>query len=60
MFNDEKPKAASQDFPRNLERLSIEDLDGYVQDLEEEIDRVRQEKEKKKASAEAAASIFKS
>ncbi len=61
MFDDELPVSKkSVDFPRNLELLSVEELKHYVRDLESEISRVNNDIEKKKASHDAAASIFKS
>ena len=59
MFDDDLPKVKSSDFPRDLETLSVSDLEEYITDLEGEITRVRDDIEKKKASQEAAASIFK-
>lgn len=60
MFDDELPNAKKTgEFPRNLESMSIAELDEYVSELEAEIERVKGDATKKKASHEAAASIFK-
>ena len=60
MFDDELPKPKTAEFPRNLESMSISELDEYVLELEAEIKRANEDKAKKQASQEAAASIFKS
>lgn len=60
MFDDERPKPKTAEFPRNLESMSIADLEDYVGELEAEIERVKGDAAKKKASQEAAASVFKS
>ena len=59
MFDDNLPKQKSNEFPRNLENISVSDLMGYVGDLENEISRVNADIEKKKASKDAASSVFK-
>tara|TARA_R110002072_G_scaffold141944_4_gene287267 strand:- start:434 stop:616 length:183 start_codon:yes stop_codon:yes gene_type:complete len=59
MFDDDRPKPKTQDFPRNLEFLSVADLNEYVDELESEITRVQGDIMKKKASQDAAASVFK-
>lgn len=46
--------------PRNLEDMSVFELEDYTAELQDEIERVKQSIEKKKASQAAAASIFKS
>lgn len=61
MFDEELPKKnRSGAFPRNLETMSIGDLEAYIGELEAEIARVRGDIQKKKASIDAASSIFKS
>lgn len=60
MFDEELPKSKTAEFPRNLESMSISELDEYVQELEAEIKRAQEDAAKKKASQEAAASVFKS
>lgn len=59
MFDECVPKKNSAEFPRNLENMSVSDLEGYIQDLTDEIDRVKDDIQKKKASHDAANSIFK-
>lgn len=60
MFDDEdkKPKA-KQDFPRDLEKLSIEELKQYVSELDEEKQRVQNEINRKDAHKNAASAFFK-
>lgn len=59
MFDDDRPKPKMQDFPRHLEFLSVADLQEYITELESEIIRVQGDIAKKKASQDAASSIFK-
>ena len=58
MFLDDLPRPKTATFPRNLENLSIDELQAYIQDLEEEIERVKQDIGEKRASIEAAAAFF--
>jgi len=60
MFDDQPVKKQSQDFPRDLANLSINDLELYITDLQNEIARVQNDISSKKASEEAAAAVFKS
>ncbi len=53
-------KEAPYAFPRNLEGLSINELETYITDLQSEISRVQADIAAKKASEEAAAAVFKS
>ena len=60
MFDDDLPvKKATAEFPRNLENLSVDELDEYVSELKAEIERVETDKAKKKASQDAASAVFK-
>jgi len=60
MFDEDLPKPkAEQMFPRNLEGMSVSELDEYIEDLRGEITRVEGDRDQKKASADAAASVFK-
>ncbi len=60
MFDEELPKSKDTGtFPRNLELLSVAELEEYIKELEEEKARVQNDIAKKKASQDAAASIFK-
>ena len=59
MFDD-LPKAKPESvFPRNIEDISVSDLQKYICELEDEIARVKSDIKKKKASKDAAASFFK-
>jgi len=60
MFDEDGRKITIQEFPRNLEALSVEDLALYIEDLNAEIRKCEAEMARKKASAEAAANVFKS
>ena len=60
MFDEDLPKPkGDQAFPRNLEGLSVAELADYINKLQAEIIRVEEDITKKKASADAAASVFK-
>ncbi len=59
MFDDLPKPKKSKEFPQDLSSLSIAELEEYIQDLESEIKRVKGDIIAKKASHEAAASIFK-
>ena len=60
MFDEELPrKKPESEFPRNLENMSVHELEEYIAALSAEISRVQQDMDKKKASQEAAASVFK-
>ena len=59
MFDEELPKnKQSNEFPRNLEDMSVDELDEYIEELKAEIQRAEDDKEKKKASFAAADSVF--
>lgn len=60
MFEDLPRPKKNDSFPRNLVDMSIQELQEYIQDMKVEIARVEADITKKKASIEAAASIFKS
>ncbi len=63
MFDDDDRPAKTNaviTLPRNLETLSIEELEHYITILKSEIERTEGEITRKKASRDAAASIFKS
>lgn len=59
MFDDDLPKSKTAVFPRNLETLSVSDLEEYIEELESEIARVKADIDKKKASSDAASAFFK-
>lgn len=60
MFDEDnlKPKADSF-IPLNLERLSVQELNEYIQDLKDEIQRVEGDIQSKQASRSAAEDVFK-
>lgn len=59
MFDDDLPKKkAPAEFPRNLERLSLGELAAYIEELEQEIARVRKDMDRKKSSQDAASTLF--
>lgn len=60
MFDEDDVKKTSAEFPRNLESLSVAELDDYIGDLKGEISRAEADKEKKQSSQDAAAAFFKS
>ena len=60
MFDEDLPKKKPEgEFPRNLENMSVGELEDYIADLQAEIKRVEADMKKKKESHAAAASIFK-
>ena len=59
MFDDDLPKKKVKEFPCNLDTLSVQELEEYIQELEGEIERVRQDITRKKTSQDAAAAFFK-
>lgn len=59
MFDDERPKPKTGEFPRILDNLSIAEVEEYIQSLSAEIARCEADIAKKKASQDAAASVFK-
>ena len=44
---------------KNLEPMSIDELEAYIEDMKQEIVRTEQEIERKKAHIAAASSVFK-
>lgn len=58
-LDDENDPKTKKPKSRNLDDLSIDDLQEYITDLEGEISRVKSEIEKKKASKAAADAFFK-
>ncbi|GJL84420.1 MAG: hypothetical protein DHS20C02_01950 [Micavibrio sp.] len=59
MFDEELPKPKTAGFPRNFENMSVSELEDYIEELKAEISRAEEDITKKKASQEAAASVFK-
>lgn len=58
MFFDDLPKPKTNQFPRNLENLSVDELQAYIAELEAEIRRVEADRAKKEASRAAADAFF--
>ena len=59
MFDDDLPKKKVSEFPRNLDGMSVHELEEYITELEAEITKAKTDIDKKKASQDAAASFFK-
>lgn len=59
MFDNDLEPTKKKSAPRDLEKMSVAELEEYVDDLKAEIERVQGEIGKKRAHAEAASSIFK-
>ncbi len=59
MMFDEEDKPIKQNFV-NLEPLSLNELEKYIVELNQEIDRTQDEIKRKKSHMDAASSIFKS
>jgi uncharacterized small protein (DUF1192 family) len=60
MFFDDLPAKKPQDWRLKLVDMSVAELESYIGDLRAEISRVEADVIKKKAVAQAAASVFKS
>lgn len=60
MFDDDLDPKTKKAARKNLEPMSLDELEHYISSMHEEIERVRTEIAKKKAHQIAAASIFKS
>lgn len=60
MFDDDLEPRTGKPQVKNLEPLSIEELEQYIKDMEAEIERVKADIVSKKAHRDAAASVFKS
>jgi len=59
MFDDDEPMKKPDSLTRNLDPLSIDELEEYITDLKAEITRAEAEITKKKSVQEAADSVFK-
>ena len=59
MFGDDLEPRNKKPTLKNLEPLSITELEEYTEALKDEIERVKREIDKKKAHKDAASSIFK-
>ena len=58
MFDNDAPIVTAQGF-KNLEFMSVSEIESYIDELKAEIVRAETDIEKKKASASAADSVFK-
>ena len=59
MFDEELEPRKKKAAVRNLEPMSVQELDNYIADMKTEIARVEDEIRRKKAYLDAASSIFK-
>ncbi|MCB1537919.1 MAG: DUF1192 domain-containing protein [Rhodospirillales bacterium] len=59
MFDDDFVPQKAKPQPKKLDSLSVDELEDYITELQEEIVRVEGEIKRKKASAQAAAGFFK-
>ncbi len=59
MFDDEFVAKPSRSVKRNLTDMSVEELEDYIVELQSEIKRSEDDITKKKASMDAANSVFK-
>ena len=60
LFDEDAAKPKKPVAPRNLEKLSVDELEQYIRDLKAEIERVEAEIRAKRAHRDAASSLFKS
>ncbi len=60
MFDEDGRKIEIREFPAKLENHSVSEIESYIIELSQEIERCKAEVEKKKVSQDAANSIFKS
>lgn len=60
MFDEDERKSQKPAGFQNLEALSVAELEEYIASLKAEITRAEEDIKRKKASADAAASVFKS
>ena len=58
MFDEDGRKIDIVSFPRNMEGMSVEELEKYIIDLQSEIKRAKEDIEKKKAHQDAASQLF--
>ena len=60
MFDDDLEPLAKRNSLRDLEPMSVSELEAYVEEMKAEIIRVQLDIEQKKAHQEAVSSLFKS
>ncbi len=60
MFNEDLPKIKPESvFPRDMENMSVHELNEYISELQEEIAKAEADIKEKQASKDAASSVFK-
>ena len=59
MFDDDLPVSKGAGQPRNLEPMSLDELQEYIDEMKAEIMRVEAEIQKKKAHMDSVSSVFK-
>lgn len=59
MFDDENEPRKKQTTVKNLEPLSVDELQAYIEEMKAEIIRVEEDIARKQAHMDAASSIFK-
>lgn len=59
MFDDELEPQKQSPKPKNLEPMSVDELNNYITEMKEEIMRVEEEIKRKRAHMDAASSVFK-
>ena len=60
MFDEDLEPRKQKSAPKNLENMSVDELEEYIEELKAEIVRVEDDIDKKKGSLAAADSVFKS
>lgn len=59
MFDDLPQKKKTSEFPRDLENMSVTEIEEYISEMKDEIARAESDINKKQASMNAADSFFK-
>ena len=59
MFDDDLPVSKGKGQLRNLERMSLDELQEYINEMKKEIIRVEAEIQKKKEHMDSVSSVFK-
>lgn len=58
MFDEDGRKIEVVSFPRNMEEMSIKDIEEYIVELQSEMERAEEDIKKKKAHQDAASKLF--
>ena len=58
MFDEDGRKIEVVSFPRNMEGMSVDELEKYISELQSEIKRAEEDIGKKKAHQDAASQLF--